>query len=132
MNEAARTVHQPEIAVLNHDVWRAYWDLSALFDIIDPAQYEDWLGKPYHRPPEHDTRRVRILRALNEAVDLFDYGEASRAALRTQAREVCRRLHKIYDCKANASAQTFAAMGHAHIDVAWRWPLAETVRKEIG
>ena len=124
-----RTMHQPSIAVFHPEVWDAYWDLSALFDIIDPTQYCDWTGKPYHRPPEHDTRASRILFALNEAVDLFDYGDPTPEELRAQARRVRERLKPVYACRANASAQTFAAMGHAHIDVAWKWPLAESVRK---
>jgi alpha-mannosidase len=124
-----RTMEQPRIAALNREVWDAYWDLSALYDIVDPTQYHDWTGKPYRRPDEGDPRRAQIIFALNESVDLFDYGEPSREALGKQAQAVRRRLKSIYDCPASASAQTFAAMGHAHIDVAWQWPLAETVRK---
>ena len=124
-----RSMNQPEIAVLNRDVWDAYWDLSALADIIDPAIHYDWTGKPYHLASEDDTRRARIIYELNRAVDLFDYRNPSREELRQQARTVRKSLKCIYDCKASASAQTFAAMGHAHIDVAWLWPLAETVRK---
>ncbi|MCC6487853.1 MAG: alpha-mannosidase [Candidatus Hydrogenedentes bacterium] len=124
-----RTMEQPRIAMLNREVWDAYWDLSALYDIVDPTQYFDWTGKPYHLPDSGDPRRAQIIFALNEAVDLFDYGNPAREALREQARAVRRRLKPIYACPATASAQTFAAMGHAHIDVAWQWPLAETVRK---
>ena len=124
-----RTMHQPEIAVFNPEVWRAYWDLSVLADIIDPETHHDWLGKPYHTPLKYDTRRARIIYALDQAVDLFDYDTPSREALRTQAKQVIKHLKPIYDCKANASAQTFAAMGHAHIDVAWLWPLSESMRK---
>ncbi|MCC6694735.1 MAG: alpha-mannosidase [Candidatus Hydrogenedentes bacterium] len=124
-----RTMEQPRIAALNREVWDAYWDLSALYDIVDPTQYFDWTGKPYHLPDTGDPRRAQIIFALNEAVDLFDYGNPVRAALREQTRAVRRRLKPLYECPATASAQTFAAMGHAHIDVAWQWPLAETVRK---
>ncbi|MFH1740570.1 MAG: alpha-mannosidase [bacterium] len=124
-----RPMNQPEIAIFNAEVWDAYWDLSALADMIDPKIYYDWTGKPYYQPPEHDTRRARIVFELNKAVDLFDYDEPSREELREQARQVRKGLKSIYDSKANASAQTFAAMGHAHIDVAWLWPLSETVRK---
>ena len=124
-----RTMDQPEIAVLNREVWDAYWDLAALADIIDPQIHHDWLGKPYYVPNEHDTRRARMVYELNRAVDLFDYRNPTREELRDQALKVRKSLQTIYRCKANASAQTFAAMGHAHIDVAWRWPLAESIRK---
>ena len=124
-----RPAGQPEIAVFNREVWEAYWDLSALADIIDPEVHYDWTGKPYHVLSEYDTRRARIIRALSEAVDLFDYRNPSRAELAEQARRVKTRLRPIYQCQASPSAQTLAAMGHAHIDVAWLWPLSETARK---
>jgi alpha-mannosidase len=124
-----RAVHRPEIAVLNPEVWDAFWDISALADIVDPELHKDWTGKPYHLPFDGDTLLARIVFALNEAVDLFDYREPSREELRAQAGRVRRRLKPIYACKATDAAQTFAAMGHAHIDVAWKWPLSETVRK---
>jgi alpha-mannosidase len=124
-----RTMNAPEIAVLHREVWDAYWDLSALYDIVDPKQYKDWTGKPYHRPSEHDPLRAQIIFALNQAVDLFDYGQPSSRELRAQARKVRQRLRPIYACPATKSAPTMAAMGHAHIDVAWKWPLSETIRK---
>ena len=124
-----RAVRMPEIAVLNHAVWDAFWDLSALADMVDPELHKDWTGKPYDLPFDGDTLVARMVFALNEAVDLFDYRNPSREELRAQAARVRRRLKPVYDCRARDAAQTFAVMGHAHIDVAWKWPLAETVRK---
>jgi alpha-mannosidase len=43
-----------------------------------------------------------------------------------QARD---RLHPLLSCVNGTSTPTFYAFGHAHIDVAWLWPLAETNRK---
>ena len=124
-----RIYQQPALAVLNREVWKAYWDLSALYDIIDPNVYRDWTGKPYHTPDSGDTRVARITRRLSEAVDLFDYRNPSPEDLSAQARRVSKLLAPVYASPACPSAQTFAAMGHAHIDVAWKWPLSETVRK---
>ncbi len=125
---AVRPYRHPEIAILNREVWDAYWDLVALADMIDPKVYRDWTGKPY-LTPEHDTRRAQILYVVNKAVDLFDYRDPTPDELRRQAKNVRKTLKSLYDCKARDSAQLFAAMGHAHIDVAWKWPLAETIRK---
>ncbi|MCX7591274.1 MAG: hypothetical protein N2255_06555, partial [Kiritimatiellae bacterium] len=124
-----RTVEQPEIGVRLREVWDAYWDLVALADMIDPYEREDWFGRKMRALPLDDTRRARIFYVLNKAVDVFDYRNPSRAELCAQARAVRRMLRPLYWCRASASAQTFACMGHAHIDVAWLWPLAETVRK---
>jgi alpha-mannosidase len=43
-----------------------------------------------------------------------------------QARE---RLRPLLECVNGTSTPTLYAFGHAHIDVAWLWPMAETERK---
>ncbi len=68
--------------------------------------------------------------ALNKAVDLFDYQNTGCPdTLNASARRVSKALKAVYAQPAHASAQTIAMMGHAHIDVAWTWPLRETKRK---
>ena len=128
---AKRTMHAPRLAVLNSEVWRAYWDLACLADMVRTDTVRiGWSGSHIGAALEpDDTRRARILYGLNKAVDLFDYHDTSGTALKASARRVRESLKPLYACKANASAQTIACMGHAHIDVAWLWPLAETVRK---
>ena len=126
-----RVMRQPTIAVLNEEVWDAHWDLSALADMIDPTERKVGWAQTHsiHALNLDDTRRARIIFVLNRAVDLFDYGNPSRDELRAQARAVRKALAPLYACHANDSEQTIACLGHAHIDVAWLWPLAETVRK---
>jgi alpha-mannosidase len=111
-----REMHSPEIAILNHAVWDAYHDLLCLSEMIDVL-------------PEKSTRRAQLIAELTRAVDLFSYDAPSPDELGRQARAVRRALAPMYARRANASAQTLACLGHAHIDVAWLWPLAETVRK---
>lgn len=124
-----RTLHPPEVAVCNRAVWDAFWDISALFDMVDRAIHCDWMGKPYLPPREDDPRSAQIAFALNEAVDLFDYQNPSDAELSAQARAVRKRLKPILSAKAGEATPVMATMGHAHLDVAWKWPLAESVRK---
>jgi alpha-mannosidase len=38
-------------------------------------------------------------------------------------------LHKLYQHKNGSHAFQLSAIGHAHIDTAWLWPIAETYRK---
>ena len=112
----ARTMHAPEIGVFNREVWECSHDLAALADMIGPL-------------PADDTRRGKIILGLNKAVDLFDYQDLATPAVRASARRVRKAVAPLYAQKAVPSAQTIACMGHAHIDVAWLWPLAETERK---
>lgn len=41
------------------------------------------------------------------------------------------RLKPLLECVNGSTAPTLYAFGHAHIDVAWLWPLAETERKML-
>ncbi|MEI6217490.1 MAG: alpha-mannosidase, partial [bacterium] len=127
---ARRTMRQPVISRLNKEVWEAYWDLVALADMVSLDEYKPWAYAPrsWAMEPE-DTRRARILFALNKAVDLFDYDNPSPQILKERALAVRRALKPIFASPACKSAQTIACLGHAHIDVAWLWPLAETERK---
>jgi alpha-mannosidase len=65
-----------------------------------------------------DPRRPRLLRAIVGALDVLPDVAAARAVVRP-ALEV----------RARASAHRLVAVGHAHIDTAWLWPMRETARK---
>ena len=67
-------------------------------------------------------RRAQLLSTLSRAVDVFDGNPANAP----QALEV---LQSQFELPAAASALTATAVGHAHIDVAWLWPIRETIRK---
>lgn len=64
-----------------------------------------------------EQRYWKILRAVENALDATSVKDA-REALREALAQ-----------KANASAHHMTAVGHAHIDSAWLWPLRETRRK---
>ncbi|MRH28064.1 alpha-mannosidase [Microbacterium sp. SYP-A9085] len=74
--------------------------------------------------PDASTRRARILRALDDALDAVDLQDVAGTA--GAARAV---LAQPLAAPAEHSAQRITAIGHAHIDSAWLWPLRETVRK---
>jgi alpha-mannosidase len=74
--------------------------------------------------PADSPRRHEILRALERMLDRLDLHDvhATAPAARHELTEVLAR-------PAHASAHQVSAVGHAHIDSAWLWPLRETVRK---
>ena len=68
-------------------------------------------------------RRARLLYALNDAANHFDPADpATVPAARTA-------LCEVLACRNGDSAHQVSAIGHAHIDTAWLWPLRETIRK---
>ena len=71
--------------------------------------------------PVRDPRRHEVLRALERCLDSYDL-DADPAA----AREA---LKDVMSAPASRTADKISAVGHAHIDSAWLWPVRETVRK---
>ncbi|MDQ1596963.1 MAG: alpha-mannosidase [Microbacteriaceae bacterium] len=104
-------LNRADINVFHRDLWELAADLSALFQL----QAELGLGEP---------RRWNILRALERALDVLELSDLPGTA--ASARQ---ELVEVLSAPANASAHTVTAIGHAHIDSAWLWPMRETVRK---
>ena len=100
-----------ELAELDVDVWTLIQDIWTLTGLVEAL-------------PGDLPRRAEVLRALERAVDAVDPDAvaATAAAGRAELAEVLGR-------PAYASAHRVYAVGHAHIDSAWLWPVRETVRK---
>ncbi|GIJ45220.1 alpha-mannosidase [Virgisporangium aliadipatigenens] len=74
--------------------------------------------------PPNAPRRMRILQALDDALDALDLQDVNGTA--EAARD---RLSDVLAAPAEHSAHRISAVGHSHIDSAWLWPTRETVRK---
>ncbi len=74
--------------------------------------------------PETATRAWTILRALDEAMDALDLADV--VATAPAARAV---LAPALAVRAPEGSHEISAIGHAHIDSAWLWPVRETRRK---
>ena len=102
-----------ELSVRRNEVWGLWLDV----DILDGLM---------HQLPADSTHRARLLHGLERAADEVDHhGIIAGAA---QARRI---LAEYLNSGANSSAQQMTAIGHAHIDSAWLWPLRETRRKVV-
>ncbi|CAM4309629.1 alpha-mannosidase [Nocardiopsis rhodophaea] len=100
-----------DLAVFDATVWELVQDM----DVLDQLMRELPVDAP---------RRWELLRALECALDAVDLHDVSATAAR--ARE---ELAPALAAPAHTSAHRVSAIGHAHIDSAWLWPLRETVRK---
>ncbi len=69
-------------------------------------------------------RRAKVLFALDRALDAVDLEDVAGTAAAGRAQ-----LGEVLASPAAPSAHRITAVGHAHIDSAWLWPLRETVRK---
>lgn len=100
-----------DLALRDLNLWGLQQDIATLEGLM-------------HTLPEDLPRRHEILRALERMLDTVDPDNlaGTAAAGRDQLAEVLAR-------PAYASAHRITAVGHAHIDSAWLWPVRETVRK---
>ncbi|WP_052852617.1 alpha-mannosidase [Streptomyces avicenniae] len=100
-----------EIAVRHEDVWHLLHDMTVLDELM-------------RQLPADSPRRHGIRHALEDAVESIDGRDIPGTAHRARAA-----LADVLSRPAHASAHRITAVGHAHIDSAWLWPIRETVRK---
>lgn len=104
------TLELAELVCFEPDAWEFYHDFSVAVKAMRA------LG-------EEEPRRAMLRYALNEAANLFD--EESPKSVKT-ARAA---LRDVLACQNGDTVHRVSAIGHAHIDTAWLWPLRETIRK---
>lgn len=102
---------QADLVVVNEDVYGLALDIQVLHEMIEAA--------PHFGDHEWD-----VLLGLNRALDRLDLDDV--VATAGAAREV---LKPFMEAAAYPGAHRISAVGHAHIDSAWLWPLRETRRK---
>ncbi len=110
-DEPMYRVVRADLAVFETDVWELQQDLEVL------GQLEAELDLS-------DARRWEILHAVDRALDRVDT-----AAIATTVADARAELVDVLAAPARASAHRISAVGHAHIDSAWLWPVREAVRK---
>ena len=100
-----------EVGLLDVPVWELTQDVWTLRGLLGEL-------------PADLPRRAEIVRALERMVDVVDPEDVSGTAVAGRAE-----LAAVLASPAYASAHRVFAVGHAHIDSAWLWPVRETVRK---
>jgi alpha-mannosidase len=100
-----------DLAVFDETVWELVQDLEVLGELMQEL-------------PEDGMRRHEILRAISRCLDAVDLQDVGGTAAAARAE-----LAEVLAAPAAPTAHRISAVGHAHIDSAWLWPLRETVRK---
>ena len=105
------SLSQAELRTVHPDAWALREDLRILQGLMRELDVRD-------------PRRHEILRAVERCLDALTLDDvpATSSAARAELAEVLRR-------PAVPSAHRISAIGHAHIDTAWLWPIRETRRK---
>jgi len=97
-----------ELARFDEDAWQLWLDLRLARGLIRGLD-------------QTSVRRARLIRATNEMIDTYSTGGS--------AAECHVLMQDLLGGGAAGSALTVTAVGHAHIDTAWLWPVRETIRK---
>lgn len=100
-----------DLGLLDQTVWELQQDIWTLRGLVDELE------------PDR-TRHARVLAALGRAVDAVDPDDVAGTAAAGRAE-----LRAVLAAPASPSSHQLTAVGHAHIDSAWLWPIRETVRK---
>ncbi|MDI3386399.1 glycoside hydrolase family 38 C-terminal domain-containing protein [Streptomyces sp. B-S-A8] len=100
-----------DLAVFDAEVWELVQDLEVVGELMQEL-------------PVENARRWELLRAVGRCLDAIDLQDVNGTAAAARSH-----LLDVLASPADASAHRISAVGHAHIDSAWLWPLRETVRK---
>ena len=98
-----------ELCICRSDVRALYYDVEVLTDYLAS------LGPG-------NAERGQILSALSQAAETLGGYEEEPVA---RAREILRPFF----CREKEGNLEVSAVGHAHLDLAWLWPIRETIRK---
>lgn len=104
-------VNQAAIAVCNETVRGLYYDWEVLLDLLKCL-------------PEDSARHEQILTALNAA--LWKLAEGWDEPDFQAARDI---LRPMLEKRGGDPSLNISAIGHAHIDLGWLWPIRESHRK---
>ena len=102
---------QAELGIRREAVYQLSLDIAVIYELI-------------HARTELDAFGWKALAALSDALDALDLTDIPSTA--EAARAI---LAPILATPAHSGALTLSAVGHAHIDSAWLWPIRETRRK---
>ena len=102
-------VEKMRLGIFDVELWNLYLDARVLMGLLKHLDKDS-------------VQRERIILALNNAINAFRGSEkrskAARACLKSELKK-----------SASASDLKVSAVGHAHIDTGWLWPVKETIRK---
>ena len=101
--------------IWNEDAYQLYMDVSTLSMLFTTLE-------------ESSLRAAKIARALEQFTLIVDFEQPREARIASyqEAREA---LRPVMEAKNGSTAPVFYAVGNAHLDLAWLWPMAETYRK---
>ena len=112
---ARRTLGKCTYGIWNEEAYQLYMDVDTIYRLLGVLD-------------DTSLRASKICDALEQFTLIVDFEQdrETRNASYAAAREA---LRPVMEAVNGSSAPVFYAIGNAHLDLAWCWPLAETYRK---
>lgn len=113
--DAQRTVETSTLGIWEEDAFQLSMDVETLYHLrqnIEP----------------NSLRAAEIEAGLRQFTVTVDF-ELQHEEMLKSFRDARKALKPLLDCVNGSTTPTMYCFGHAHLDVAWLWPLQETVRK---
>lgn len=115
-----------EVALFDQEAWDLFHDLFMPSEFLNRLLRQNnpgmpWLG--HHVPEKLSPWQGYLLERMN---DICNAGSPDDRSTWPAIREI---VAEIYSHKNASYCHEISALGHCHIDTAWRWPLAEAKRK---
>ena len=112
---AQAVVGEAALWAWNEDVFQVAMDYLTLYSLVKKL-------------PEKSLRAMRVLEGLKRFTYKADF-ELPEPQLTESLLEADRELRPLLACRNGSTAPDFTVFGQSHLDLAWLWPVEETVRK---
>ena len=110
-----RTLGVCTFGIWDEDAYQLYMDVQTLLGLLEVVDLSS-------------LRAAKIAEALERFTLTVDF-EQDKEARQASYREASRQLRPVMEAGNGSTQPVFYAVGNAHLDLAWLWPMAETHRK---
>lgn len=113
--ENQQTITASLLGVWNEPVFQAAMDYLTLYSLLPKL-------------PEKSLRAMKILDGLKKFTYIADF-ELPESEMAASIVEAAKVLQPLLRCKNGSTAPDYTVFGQSHLDLAWLWPVEETMRK---
>jgi len=112
---AQAMVGQSFVGVWNETVFQAAMDYKTLYSLV-------------RKLPEKSLRTMKIIEGLKQFTYMADF-ELPTDEMTNSVAAAAKVLQPLLECHNGSTAPEYTVFGQSHLDMAWLWPVEETMRK---
>ena len=109
------TVGQSHFGIWNEALFQVAMDYLTLYSLVQKL-------------PEKSLRTMKIVEGLKKFTYIADF-ELPEPEMTASILEAGKLLKPLLECKNGSTAPEYTVFGQSHLDLAWLWPVEETMRK---